>query len=191
MIFLILALFWLSETGQIWGFSAISQGTHGGNGLAFCMLMYLKHLQNWVDYGHSLLIFSNFGTILTAWNGSNWGILVMLCGYSSLWCPFDCNWSFWGFLGIIWRTCGSKCRGGSGGIFLTLCVEFCLVIFSMTYCLSLISVGLTDCMYVSSGFRLSPLAIPNKISGNQMSMLCSSLVGSCWGYLAHWANVDS
>ena len=26
--------------------------------------------------------------------------------------PFDSNWSYLGFLGIIWRTCGSKCRGG-------------------------------------------------------------------------------
>ena len=55
----------------------------------------------------------------------------------------------------------------------------------MVYNLSLISVALTDCMYVSSGFRLSfgltasmyvssgfklsTLAIPNKISGNQTS----------------------
>ena len=73
--------------------------------------------------------FSNFGTILTSWNGSNLGILVMLCGFSSLWCPFDSNWSYLGFLGIIWRTCESKCRGGSGGIFPTLFVKFCLVWF--------------------------------------------------------------
>ena len=50
------------------------------------------------------------------------------CGFSSLWCPLDRNWSYFGFLGIIWRTWGSKLRGGSGGIFPTLCVEFCLVI---------------------------------------------------------------
>ena len=31
---------------------------HGGNGLKFCTLMYLDHLQNWLVYGHSLLIFS-------------------------------------------------------------------------------------------------------------------------------------
>ena len=73
--------------------------------------------------------FSNFGTILTSLNGSNLGILVMLCGFSSLWCPFEWNWSYLGFLGIIWRTCGSKCWGGSGGIFPTLYVEFCLVLF--------------------------------------------------------------
>ena len=110
LIFLILALFWLSETGQIWvsgyfpenrwrkwpdilhadvswppsepislwprsydfsnfgtiltewngsnlGFPGISRRTHGGNGLKFCMLMYLDHLQNCVVQGHGLLIF--------------------------------------------------------------------------------------------------------------------------------------
>ena len=51
----------------------------------------------------------------------------MLCGFSSLWWPFGWNWSYLGFLGIIWRTCGSKCRGEGGGIFPTLCLEFCLV----------------------------------------------------------------
>ena len=73
----------------------------------------------------------NFGAILTLWNWFNLvvpAILVMLCGLSSLWCAFDWNWSYLGFLGIIWRTCGSKCRGACGGIFPTLCVEFCLVI---------------------------------------------------------------
>ena len=87
--------------------------------------------------------FSNFGTILTSWSGSNLGILVMLCGFSSLWCPLDWNWSYLGFLGIIWRTCGSKRRGGSGGIFPTLCVEFCLVYCEMCsnaiYCTSISS----------------------------------------------------
>ena len=57
LIFLILALFWLSETGQIWGFRAFSQRTHRGNVLKFCMLMYLDHLQNWLVLGHGLLIF--------------------------------------------------------------------------------------------------------------------------------------
>ena len=77
--------------------------------------------------------FSNFGTILTSWNGSNLGILVMLCEFFSSWCPFDWNWSYLGFPGIIRRTCGRKCRGGSGGIFPTLCVEFCLVLANLCY----------------------------------------------------------
>ena len=96
--------------GSNLGFPGISWRTHWWNSLTFCMLMYLVHLQDWVDYGHSLLI---FGTILTSSNGSNFGILDMLCGFSSLWCPFDSNWSYLGFLGIIWRTCGNKCRGGA------------------------------------------------------------------------------
>ena len=51
----------------------------------------------------------------------------MLCGFSSLWWPFGWNWSCLRLLGIIWRTCGSKCRGEGGGIFPTLCIECCLV----------------------------------------------------------------
>ena len=38
-------------------FPGICRRTHGGNGLKFYMLMYLDHLQNWLVYGHSLLIF--------------------------------------------------------------------------------------------------------------------------------------
>ena len=38
-------------------FLDICLGTHGGNGLKFCMLMYHDHLQNWLDYGHGLFIF--------------------------------------------------------------------------------------------------------------------------------------
>ena len=63
----------------------------------------------------------------------------MLCGFSSLWWPFGWNWSYLGFLGIIWRTCGSKCWGEGGGIFPTLCVECCLVdtdICVVSWCIS-------------------------------------------------------
>ena len=38
-------------------FLGIYRRTHGGNGLKFYKLMYLDHLQNWLDYGHRLLIF--------------------------------------------------------------------------------------------------------------------------------------
>ena len=84
LFFLILAVFWLSETGQIWGFRAfpgecmqemalnfacwsglpseliklrrLENPYHWGNGLKFCLLMYPNHLKNWLDYDHSLLI---------------------------------------------------------------------------------------------------------------------------------------
>ena len=44
--------------------------------------------------------------------------------------PFGTTLTYWnlsclGFLGIIWRWPRSKCRGGSRGIFVMLCVEFC------------------------------------------------------------------
>ena len=38
-------------------FPGICRRTHGGNGLKFCMLVYLGHLQNGLDYGLGLLIF--------------------------------------------------------------------------------------------------------------------------------------
>ena len=113
--------------GSNLGFPGISRRTHWGNGLVFCMLMYLVHPQNWVDYGHSRLILLILVLFWLHWMGQIWGFLVMLCGFSSLWYPFDSNWSYFGFLGVIWRTCGSKCQGGSGGIFPMLCIEFCLV----------------------------------------------------------------
>ena len=38
-------------------FPGICWRTHKGNSLEFYMLMYLDHLQNWLVYGHGLLIF--------------------------------------------------------------------------------------------------------------------------------------
>ena len=117
---------WLSEMGQIWGFQAFPENPlrkWPGILLADESWASSELSELWLQF----LDFSNFGTILTSLNGSNWGIFVMLCECSSLWCPFDWNWSYLGFLGIIWRTCGDKCQGGSGGIFPTLCVEFCQV----------------------------------------------------------------
>ena len=55
--FVILALFWLSETGQIWGFRAFPGEHIKGNGQKYGMLLYPDHLQNWLDYGYSLVIF--------------------------------------------------------------------------------------------------------------------------------------
>ena len=65
VIFLILALFWLSEMGQIWGFQAISRRRHEGNGL--------KNLHADLSWPPTEMIaltswfvdLSNFGAILT------------------------------------------------------------------------------------------------------------------------------
>ena len=42
--------------GSNLGFPGISRRTHGENIMKFCTLMYFDHLQNWLVYGHGLLI---------------------------------------------------------------------------------------------------------------------------------------
>ena len=45
----------------------ISQRTHGGNGLIFCMLIHTDHLQNWFYYCHGLLIFILLAPLWVKW----------------------------------------------------------------------------------------------------------------------------
>ena len=54
-------------------FPGICWRTHGGNGLKFCMLMYLDHLQNWLDYGHGLLNFLLLAPLWLSEMGQIWG----------------------------------------------------------------------------------------------------------------------
>ena len=110
--------------------------------------------------------FSNFEAILTKWNGENLGFPGIF-GFSSLRWPFGWNWSYLGFLGIIWRTCGSKCRGEGGGIFLTLCVECCLV--CSTSCVFMMSWHGSKCIYITG-----PLwgESPGHLWGESICQLC-------------------
>ena len=55
------------------GFPGISRRTHGGNGLKFCMLMYLDHLQNWLVLGHGLLTFVILALFWLSETGQIWG----------------------------------------------------------------------------------------------------------------------
>ena len=52
--------------------------THGGNGLKFCILMYPHRFQNWLDYGHGLLIFLLLATLLLSETGQIWGFRAFL-----------------------------------------------------------------------------------------------------------------
>ena len=54
-------------------FPGICRRTHGGNELKFCMVMYLDHLQNWLDYGHGLLIFLLLAPLWLSETGQIWG----------------------------------------------------------------------------------------------------------------------
>ena len=53
-------------------FPGICRRTHGGNGLKFYMLMYLDHLQNWLVYGHGLLIFLILALFWLSETGQIW-----------------------------------------------------------------------------------------------------------------------
>ena len=54
-------------------FPGICRRTHGGNGLQFYMLMYLDRLQNWLVYGHGLLIFLILALFWLSETGQIWG----------------------------------------------------------------------------------------------------------------------
>ena len=64
--------------GSNLGFPGISHRTLRGNGLKFCTLMYLDHLQNWLVYGHSLLIFLILAQFWLSETGKIWGCLAFL-----------------------------------------------------------------------------------------------------------------
>ena len=54
-------------------FPGICRRTHGGNGLKFDMLMYLDCLQNWLIYGHGLLILLILAQFWLSETGQIWG----------------------------------------------------------------------------------------------------------------------
>ena len=60
--------------------------------------------------------FSHFGSILTSWNWSNLGILLMLCGFSSLWWPLTETGNIWGFWALSGERVGINVEGGAGHI---------------------------------------------------------------------------
>ena len=54
-------------------FPGICQRTHWGNSLKWYMLMYLDRLQNWLVYGHGLLIFLILALFWLSETGQIWG----------------------------------------------------------------------------------------------------------------------
>ena len=54
-------------------FPGICRRLHGGNGLKFCTLMYLDHLQNWLVYSRVLVIFLILALFWLSETGQIWG----------------------------------------------------------------------------------------------------------------------
>ena len=59
-------------------FPGICRRTHGGNDLKFYTLMSLDHLQNWLVYGHGLLIFLILALFWLSEAGQIWGFRAFL-----------------------------------------------------------------------------------------------------------------
>ena len=57
-------------------FPGICRRLHGGISLKFYMLMYLDHLQNWLVYGHGLVIFLILAVFGLSETGQIWGFRV-------------------------------------------------------------------------------------------------------------------
>ena len=57
-------------------FPGICRRLHGGISMKFYMLMYLDHLQNWLVYGHSLVIFLILALFGLSEMGQIWGFRV-------------------------------------------------------------------------------------------------------------------
>ena len=83
--------------GSNLGFPGISWRTHWGNGLPFCMLMYLGHLQNWVDYSHSLLIFLILALFWQREMGQIWGFWSCSVDFPHYGGPLTETGHIWGF----------------------------------------------------------------------------------------------
>ena len=62
-----------SWNGSNLGFPGISRRTHGGNDLKCCLLMYVDYFQNWLVYGHSLLILLILALFWLSEMGQIWG----------------------------------------------------------------------------------------------------------------------
>ena len=58
------------------GFRAFAGECMEGLAWNFCMLMYLDHLQNWLVYGHGLLIFLILALFWLSETGQIWGFRV-------------------------------------------------------------------------------------------------------------------
>ena len=78
MIFLFLAVFGLSETGQIWGFWVFPGDRMEEMAWNFACMMYVDHLQNWLVYGHGLMIFLILVLFGLSETGQIWGFRVFL-----------------------------------------------------------------------------------------------------------------
>ena len=135
MIFLILVLFWLSETGKIWGFQAFSGKPIeeiAWNFACWCILTTFRTDKIMVTVCKFFWFWCYFDSVKQVKFGVSrhfgralWIFLIMV----TLWLKLVIH--VFGVSGHYLENVWSKCRGEGGGIFPTLCVECCLVFKKM------------------------------------------------------------
>ena len=109
-------VWWFSNFGAFWtlwngsnlGFPGISRRTHGGNGLKFCTLMYLDHLQNWLVYGVDLWIYLILALFWLSETGQIWGLsyhgerMEGIAWNFACWCILNTFRTDWFWVKICW-----------------------------------------------------------------------------------------
>ena len=139
LIFQILALFWLGEKGSNLGLNLVS-GHFQENPLRKWSEIYradvVWSLSELIRLWSQFVDFVSFMALIwLSETGQNlgfrafWSCSIDFLHYGV---PLTETGHIWGFWALSqWRRCRSKCREGSGGIFLTLCVEFCVANFTI------------------------------------------------------------
>ena len=79
-----------------------------------CMLMYLEHLQNWVDYGCSLLIFLIYALFWLCEMGKIWGFGSCSVDFPHYGAPLTETGHIWGFWSLSGELVGVNVEGGGG-----------------------------------------------------------------------------
>ena len=99
--------------------------------------------------GSQFVDFSIFGTILTSWNGSNLGTLVMICGFPHYGAPLTEIGHIWGFWALSGECVGVNVEGGAEAY------KFCLVETKNSQKYSVLYTLLRQAAYMCHKFCLS------------------------------------
>ena len=82
-----------------------------------CMLMYLEHLQNWVDYGHSLLIFPILALFWVREMVQIWGFWSCSVDFPHDGAHLTETGHIWGFWPLSGEFVGVNVEGGAEAYF--------------------------------------------------------------------------
>ena len=139
-----------------------------------CMLMYLEHLLNWVDYGHSLLIFLILALFWLCEMGQIWGFGSCSLDFPHFGAPLTETGHIWVFWALSGELVGVNVEGERRHISDALRRVLSSFIF---FCLYIWNTQLSKSLRNSNPFSSHPHS--NKTVNIKFAVLCCL---SCWGY---------